>query len=386
MKVVDIISSDLAFMQLGNRLKKINEAGIENSIIFPAGYSNEKFKSLGIPFVLYDKFTDFSFRPTYFFKTSKELSELISDLKPDIIHTHDSKAGTLGRVAGRKAKVPIVIHQVHGFFFRRHTGVKRKIFASIEKYLSNKCDIMLFQNREDLKEARNLNFDRKARLIFINNGIDFSDFDRLERKFSPKDEGILRLVYVARMDENKNHEMVLKALERITESIPIELHLIGDGPLFERHKKRIAETTRLANCVVFHRFVDRKGISKITNKCHINLLSSKQEGKPRTAMEAAYMGIPTIATDIEGTREVVIPGITGELVPFDDYAAMKEKVEKLYRNSDYWYKLTLSSRKYAEENFDENKVVDKLLTIYKFSYEGKWKELQDYAVCLENQR
>ena len=103
-------------------------------------------------------------------------------------------------------------------------------------------------------------------------------------------------------------------------------------------------------------------------------------------MEAAYMGIPTIATDIEGTREVVIPGVTGELLPFDDYAAMKEKVEKLYRNSDYWYKLTLSSRKYAEENFDENKVVDKLLTIYKFSYEGKWKELQDYAVCLENQR
>jgi hypothetical protein len=66
MKVVDIISSDLAFMQLGNRLKKINEAGIENSIVFPTGYSNEKFKSLGIPFVLYDKFADFSFRPVIF--------------------------------------------------------------------------------------------------------------------------------------------------------------------------------------------------------------------------------------------------------------------------------------------------------------------------------
>jgi len=92
-------------------------------------------------------------------------------------------------------------------------------------------------------------------------------------------------------------------------------------------------------------------------------------------MEAAYMGIPTIATDIDGTREVVIPGKTGELVKYGDSDALAGKIIELYENEQKWRALSETAKEYAEKHFDEKIIVRKLIRIYEAAYNNKIDKL-----------
>ena len=202
------------------------------------------------------------------------------------------------------------------------------------------------------------------KITYIGNGINFDDFKGdYSNKKSPYESGGMNLIYVGRMDKNKNHKMVLDALDLLVNRMPFSLHLIGDGPLLETLKNRV-NSGNLKGKVIFHGFIQRKEIPDIARLCHLNLLTSKQEGKPRTVMETSYMGIPTIATDIEGTKEVVIPGVNGELVEYDDHDSLAKKIFDFYSDETKWEKMSLSSKKYAENNFDEMTVVKKLNEIY----------------------
>lgn len=375
-RIADIFSADISAYYLGrSRILAINiTKKFENVVICPPGTFSLKLKKENLKvyeqLLLHDRIRLWSD-----YCSINKISKLLYDIKADIVHTHNSKGGAIGRLAAKKAKVPFVIHQVHGLYFKRFNGIKRKIYELAEFRLSNYCDLLLFQNKDDFCLMKNLGVDKNTRMLFIGNGIDFSDFQRPENLYSPGETGFLNLVYVARMDDNKNHEMVFKALEKIKDSIPYKLHLVGNGPLFGQHKARVSKSKWLRDNVVFHGFIERKEISKITQKCHINLLTSKQEGKPRTVMEAAYMGIPTIATDIDGTREVVIPNKTGELVKYGDSNALAEKILEFYKNEQKWKALSETAKEYAEKNFDEKVIVRKLIKIYEAVYNNKIDKL-----------
>jgi len=365
MKIVDIFSANMSSYLLGSsRIRKLENLNpeIENIIITSPGEYIENLKKENFKYRIV-QMNHTKINPFKDCMSIIKLKKTLKQIDPDIVQTHNSKGGIIGRLASKRAGVPFIIHQVHGFYFKRFSGIKRNLFQYVEKFLSKYCDLLLFQNKDDLLLAKKMGIpDNK--ITYIGNGINFDDFKGdYSNKKSPSESGGMNLIYVGRMDKNKNHKMVLDALDLLVKRMPFSLHLIGDGPLLETLKNRV-NSGNLKGKVIFHGFLQRKEIPDIARLCHLNLLTSKQEGKPRTVMETSYMGIPTIATDIEGTKEVVIPGINGELVEYDDYSSLAKKISDFYNDETKWKRMSLSSKKYAENNFDEMIVVKKLNEIY----------------------
>jgi len=369
-RILDISKTEFGFLQLGSRLKAVNECEeFENAILLPAGYSDPLFSKIGTKVLHENGFNEFRPSLSYLNNIIKSVSKKIKLFEPHIVHTHSSKGGLVGRIAARRADVPFVIHQVHGFGYKRLSGVKRYILEQLEKKLAKKCDLMLFQNKEDMETVARWN--TKTRLLFISNGIDFSEFEVREMFLTPKECNIMEIAYVGRQDKNKNHMMAFKAIEQIGTKIDIKLHIFGNGPMANENKSYVAHSSILSDRVLFHGNIDREKLSDAMRAIHLNVLCSKQEGNPRTVMEASYLGIPTIGTNVVGTRESLIDGINGYLVPYNDHEEMARKILQFYEEPKLWADMSYSCREYARNNFDERKVIQKLLIIYKAILESE---------------
>lgn len=384
--IIDVFSSDFSAFHHGlSRVEQVNKTSTNRNLIIcgPGDYV-EQVRNTGIE----THVVDMQHASIDFFKDQKSirrLSELLKKLAPDIVHTHNSKGGLIGTKAASSAGVPLIMHQFHGFLFKRYARFKSSLTRFVEYLYSRNCNVLLFQSKNDLATARSMRMTRHAKLIYLGNGIDTRYFNMMFNRRDPKELGCISLVSIARMDTNKNHEMIFRSLESLEGRVPFELHLIGTGSLEERHKRRTDESQLLKGRVIFHGEVKKGELSSIAGKCHVNLLTSRQEGKPRSPMEAAFLGIPTIATNIDGTREVVIHGKTGFLVELDDYFDLAKKIQKLYEDPELLRSLSNASRKYADENFDERKLVSKLCLIYEMALNSRWAELDDYADFLENE-
>jgi glycosyltransferase involved in cell wall biosynthesis len=377
-KIADIYSADVSAYVLGkNRVKAVDSTdGYNNYLICSPGESFSKLVAEG-----YKAFsTEMNHTGISAIKDRKAVSglrALLIDLKPDIIHTHNSKGGAIGRIAAKKAGIRWIVHQVHGFHFTKQQGIKKKIFEIIEKRLSKITDLILFQNWTDYRAAEVADMNKNAKLLYLGNGISFNEISLVSENIgieSPASIGRLVIGCVARFDSVKNHGMLFEALSSVKTHVPFELHLFGDGPLIEKYKELVRESS-IESRVVFHGFIDKLSMIETLKKCNLSVLVSKGEGKPRSLMESSYLGLPIIGTDVVGTNEVVKDGENGFLIKLDDSKALASKLELLYKDEVLWRHLSLNARRIATEEFDENRIVDRLLLIYKMLYENRIDEL-----------
>lgn len=362
-KILDIAKTEYGYLQLGHRVREINSLDMfENSILLPAGYSDKLFLNDGVKVFHENGLSEFRPSLVYLSNIITRIACVLTEYKPSIVHTHSSKVGLVGRIAARKAHIPFVIHQVHGFGYKRLDGMKRFLLEKLEEHLSRKCDLMLFQNKEDIETARE--WRSSAKLFFIGNGIDFNEFKPRKVFVPPKDCTTMEIAYVGRQDKNKNLVMAFRALEQIGSTLDTRLHVFGEGQFAHENKLYVDNSEILKNRVVFHGNVDRIELSERMKEVHVCLLCSKQEGNPRVVMEASYLGIPTVGTDVVGTRESLIDGVNGFLVPYNDHNAMARIIVQLYEDRGLWLDISNRSREYAKKYFDERKVIEKLRIIY----------------------
>jgi len=377
-RIADIYSADVSAYVLGkNRVRIIDGTeDFENYLICSPGDSflkliNEGYKAYSSEM----NHTGISLIKDH--NAVLKLRDLLKEKNPDIVHTHNSKGGAVGRIAAKKAGIRWIVHQVHGFHFTKQQGMKRKIFEIIEKRLSKITDLILFQNWMDYRAAELAKFNRTAKLLYIGNGISFDDIstkDTDAKVESPASVDKLVIACVARFDSVKNHVMLFEALRFIKKDVPFELHLFGDGPLLEKYKELVQEL-HIKSSVVFHGFINKLSMMETLKKCNLSVLVSKGEGKPRSLMESSYLGIPIIGTDVVGTNEVVKNGENGFLIKLDDSKVLASKLELLYKDEVLWRHLSSNARRIATEEFDENRIVDRLILIYKMLYENRIGEL-----------
>ncbi len=366
-KIIDFSTTTQGALRLLlSRVKKINEGSdINNIILCPEGPDAEVIRNSGVQVKTIDVTRGLGI--LNIIKESIVLFKTIKSENPDIIHTHNSKAGAIGRIICWMynffhQKKMIIIHQVHGFHFTKYNGIKRKIFYIIERILGLLTDILLFQNRYEYELAYSFNL-KKCKLIYISNGINFDEFNKIDKKKS--NENIKKIICVARIEPVKNHVMLIEALNILEQKHQFKnykLYLIGEGDrelISDKIKKY-----RLTDKVVFTGKLDRDEIKRYLASADISVLSSIKEGKPRSIMESMYFGIPCIATDVIGSNELIENGKNGYLVPLNNHEMMADRIYDILNDNTLAKKISENARKYCLEHCDENKVVDYLKKIY----------------------
>lgn len=308
-------------------------------------------------------------------KAYKELKKVIEQNKYDIIHAHTPMGGLLARLAARKSRKQgtKVIYTAHGFHFCKGSSLFNWImYYPLEKWLAHYTDSLITINKEDYKLALSHRF-KSRRIEHVHGvGVDTERFkpiqeeekNRLREKYGYKKEDFL-LYYVAELNKNKNQGMLIKSVSQIRDEIPkVRLLLVGDGKLMNVYKS-MAREYGVEGIIDFLGF--RRDIDEISNMCDVAVASSLREGLPVNIMEALACGIPVIATNNRGHRELVFSGRNGWLIPVGSTDLMNKYIINL-RNSPQMKSFTgKNAREHIIYPYGIQNVIGEMTKIYEIN-------------------
>ena len=262
-------------------------------------------------------------------RAALELWQILRRERPTVLHTHNPKPGLYGRVIGRLAGVPIVVNTVHGLYATPADPLLRRVLVySLEAFASRWSDVELVQNIEDVELVRRRRIVGRRKLRHLGNGVDLRRFDpdrragdRAELRASwGIDERTVIVGTVGRLVAEKGY---IELFEAVADLGPdVRLVVVG-GPDPDRPDALDAAVLQRATATGAVLLGHRDDVERLLGGFDVFVLASHREGQPRAAMEAAASGLPIIATDVRGCRQVVEDGTTGLLVPVDDVGALR---------------------------------------------------------------
>jgi glycosyltransferase involved in cell wall biosynthesis/GNAT superfamily N-acetyltransferase len=301
-------------------------------------------------------------------KTIFELWRILRSEKPDVLHTHTPKPGIYGRIVGRLAGVPVVVNTIHGLYATRDDPIiKRAIVYTLEAIAARFSDRELVQSAEDFKFVTNRRITRRDRTILLGNGVDLSRFDparvdegtrRDIRASIGAADGDIVVGSVGRLVAEKGFPELFEAAGKLSDNSVI-VAIGPDEP--DKVDGLQAGFIAAARELGIHLPGMQTNVDEWYAAMDIFVLASHREGFPRAAMEAASMGLPVIATDIRGCREVVDHGVNGLLVPVNDPEGLAGAITELASSPEKRRKMGKASREKALATFDERRIVDTVL-------------------------
>lgn len=295
-----------------------------------------------------------------------------------VLHTHNPKPGLYGRVIGRISGVPLVANTMHGFYATEDDPIwKRTLVYVLEAIAARFSDVELHQNPEDLALARRIGILPRHKGELLGNGVDLDRFDparadpatrkRLRAELGLGDDTVV-VGIVGRLVAEKGYPELFQAMEGLDENF----HLIVIGP-DDPEKADALPRDLVARAgesgVTFLGM--RTDVDELYTAMDLFVLPSHREGFPRAAMEAAAMGLPIVATDIRGCRQVVDDGVNGLLVPVADPLALRSAIERLGSDSSERERMASASYSISRERFDERRVVEIVMESYRTGLIGK---------------
>jgi len=298
-----------------------------------------------------------------------ELFRLCRRERFDVVHTHTSKGGFLGRIAARLAGVPLVIHTAHGFYFNQmNCGPKAAVFYRfLEKFASHFCDLIISVNEEDRLSAIEKGVVSPSKIHTVINGINTKRFenvvppDSLRRELDPSGQAIL-MGTTGRLMPQKGYQYLIQAMPSVLREFPgARVIFVGDGPL-ESELKGLAGQLGVSDQCRFLSF--RTDIPELLASFDIFVLPSLWEGLSISLLEALAAGKPIVATNIKGNREVIDHGVNGLLVNPGDPAAVAEGIIHLIRDKEKARGVGERAREKARKCFSEEAMVQRTLDLY----------------------
>jgi lipopolysaccharide/colanic/teichoic acid biosynthesis glycosyltransferase/glycosyltransferase involved in cell wall biosynthesis len=301
-----------------------------------------------------------------------ELWRILRREEIDVLHTHNPKPGIYGRILGRLAGVPVVVNTVHGLYATEDDRLlKRVLVYAMEALAARFSDAELVQSREDHELLTRRRITRPSRTRLLGNGVDLTRFD--PSRFSDRQRRALRrslgiasdrvvIGMVGRLVAEKGYPELFEAATRLDQRylILVAGHEDPAKPDALSH----ADVRRAEGMGV--RFLGMQDdIESLYSAMDIFVLPSHREGLPRAAMEAAAMGLPIVATNIRGCREVVKHGVNGFLTPVGDSAELARNIRTLGENLALRSLMGRAGRARARERFDERDVVRIVMETYR---------------------
>lgn len=285
-----------------------------------------------------------------------ELREILREIQPDIISTHSTKAGFVGRITGKTLGIP-TLFTAHGWGFTKgRPPLQRFAFWAIERTTAPWAARIITVCESDRSAAVRTRVATSDRLVAIHNAMpDIEETLRARPGESPA-----RLVMVARLSQPKDPSTLLHALSGLKD-LDWQLELVGDGPLRGRVEE-LAQTLGLTSRVTFLGF--RLDVPERLATAQAFLLMSRCEGFPRSILEAMRAGLPVIASDVGGVRESVVDGKTGFVIPRGDVARLRDCLRKLIRNSELRVSMGEDGRARYEDRFTLDRLVERMMELY----------------------
>jgi glycosyltransferase involved in cell wall biosynthesis len=286
----------------------------------------------------------------------------------DVLHVHTPVAALLGRIAARVAGVPMVVYTAHGFYFHDDMhAVPKALFTGLEWLGGRLTDLLFTQSEEDARTAIRKKFLPAGRVIAIGNGVDIAQFDPA-RVFArdavrsalgvPRDAVLIGVI--GRMVAEKGYAEFLEAARIVVaQGLPAYFLAVGER-LASDHAAGIEVALSGARDELGDRLIltgQRSDIPDLLAAMDVFTLPSHREGMPRTIIEAMLMGKPVVATNIRGSREEVVDGETGMLVPARDANALARAFADLVGNAVARERMGRAGRLRALERYDEAVVV-----------------------------
>ena len=296
-----------------------------------------------------------SIRPLSDLRAVLQIRRALRDWGPDLVSTHSSKAGLLGRIAARSLDIP-VLFTAHGWAFTPGTPlVSRTAYRWIERAFAPLAARIITVSRYDAQLAAQAGISAD-RLRAVHNGM--PDTDSVGRAELAGDEP--RIVMVARFGPQKDHDTLFRALARLTD-VPWKLALVGDGegrPLAEARARELG----IADRVEFRGRSDDVGA--VLAESQVFALISNWEGFPRSILEAMRAGLPVVASDVGGVSESVEEGRTGLLVPRGDDRTLADRLRKLVDSPSERGALGREARHRFVEEFEFRTMAERTLEVY----------------------
>lgn len=286
-----------------------------------------------------------------------ELRSKIKRCRPDILHLHSSKAGLIGRLVGKSLGIPSVF-TAHGWAFTEGVSRRRrKLYLLLERFVGRFAERIITVSEYDRQLALKYEVANPAKLITIHNGIP----NVAVKSFTSEMNSPVRLIMVARFDEQKDQALLVQALSRVV-SKDWHLEFVGDGPSIDEVRSLVNEFG-LVEKVTFSG--SRDDVQERLANSDVFCLISNWEGLPLTILEAMRGGLPVIASDVGGVAEAVVDQQTGYLVRRGDSLSITAAIEALLSSEKDRIQFGQNGRLRYEGKFTFQVMLDKTLAVYK---------------------
>ena len=347
----------------------------------PGGILDEEARDSGVPITFVDELAR-PLRPTADLRALARLVSLFRRQVPDIVHTHSSKAGVLGRLAAHLAGVPVVVHSIHGFGFHPGQSASRRLlFRSAERLVAPLTTHFIAVAENNRREGIALGLFEPARVSLIRSGVDLARFRRahpdrqaLTRAGVP--EGAPVVGMIACLKPQKAPLDFVSVAARVAAELPAaHFVLVGDGVLRPQVEAAVREAGLAGR---LHLLGWRHDVDRLLKTFDLVLHTSRWEGLPRVFLEAMAAQRAVVATDVDGAPDVVRDGVNGFLRPPGDVRGLAASVTLLLRDAALRSRMGRAGLEEAGE-FE----IDRMVEQQERLYAALWSRVGDRSAPLQ---
>jgi glycosyltransferase involved in cell wall biosynthesis len=300
----------------------------------------------------------------------RALKRLFQTERPDIVHTHSGKAGFVGRLAARAAKVPLVLHTIHGPSFGAFQGaLANRLFTEAERHAGRATDhfVVVADAMRDQYLAAGIG--RPDQYTTVRSGFDLEPF-----LAAPNDQALRHSLglkptdfvvgKIARLFDLKGHEDLFAIAPALMERLPnLKFLFVGDG-VHRRRFEGLAAELGFGDRFVFAGLVPPGEVWRLVGLMDALVHLSRREGLPRAIPQALAAGKPVVAFNCDGAREVCVDGKTGFLLEPGDLSGLSRRLEELASSPELRYQLGSAGRDLVRAQFSVEVMVGSLHRLY----------------------
>lgn len=348
-------------------MKLLQEKGYEVHVATKVGNRQQEFDEIGV--IKHN--VDFSRSPysPKVFKSLQQMEKLLKEIRFSLVHVHTPVAAFVTRLACQRTNTHPVLYTAHGFHFYKGAPLKNwLLYYNMEKLAAHWTDGLITINEEDYKAAQKFKLRKNGKMFFVPGvGVDVVSLEQriasIDRSEKRKELGLSAdaavIITVGELNANKNHIQVLEALSKLNKT-NFHYLIVGNGEDEQKLQKAVNELL-LRDKVSFLGF--RRDVPELLTASDVFILTSRREGLPKAVMEAMAVGLPIIATDVRGNRDLVKSGENGYLVPLGNAEQTAIAIERLIDSEDLRRSMGGKSKELVKQ-YDLKNIIPQMEEIY----------------------